>query len=194
MSEHDDGYIDYFTILGVNPETKPGQVRNEYRKRMKNLVNEIASVEITEERRAVFLLQMAQLNAAYYVLRDMETRAQYIKDREEVIASEKRWRDAVDSPEADALRREFDRRCRDFLSKYVEESMLEAGRDKECVEASGWDAAHERHASRIIRHYRHRLYQQILERLPFTDVTTPEIDYEEREQTVKRILEEACSQ
>ena len=73
-------------------------------------------------------------------------------------------------------------------SKYVEEMMLTAGHDKECVEHSHWDEAHERHAFRILRHYRQGLYQKILERLPFAEVTRPDIDWDERRRTVLGIL------
>ncbi|MCH7719335.1 MAG: hypothetical protein IIB21_07675 [Chloroflexi bacterium] len=68
------------------------------------------------------------------------------------------------------------------------EAMLEAGRDKECVDSSHWDAAHERHASAILRHYRHRLYHDVLERLPFYEVTKPEIDWDERARIVSSLL------
>ena len=72
--------------------------------------------------------------------------------------------------------------------RQVEESMLAAGRDKGCVEASSWDPYHERHASSILRHYRHMLYQEILGRLPFAEVTSPKIDWAERSRTVAAIL------
>jgi curved DNA-binding protein CbpA len=187
-----DGYINYFEILGVEPDAKPGEVRKEYRRQMKNLVNEIASTEITEERRARYLLQMAQYNAAFYVLRDNEAREQYVAERDSLIELEEKWRQAVDAGAAnvDELRRDFERRVRDFLSKYIEESMLDAGRDKDVVEASSWDPAHERHAFRILRHYRHRMYHQILERLPYVHVTTPEIDWEERRRTASELVRE----
>jgi len=188
MSE--EGYVNYFAILGLDKTAKPGEVRKTYKKMMKNLVMEIARVEITGERRDRYLLQMAQLNAAFYVLRNNETREAYWQEREEVVALEERWRDAAEKgePEADVLRRSFDTKLRHFLSRYVEEAMLEAGRDKEAVEASNWDAAHERHASRILRHYRHNLYQQILDRLPYWEITKPEIDWAEREKTVADML------
>src|SRR5690606_32846423 len=110
--------------------------------------------------------------------------------RQETMELERRWREAAERGEdTDALRRQFDSQIRGFLSRYVEEAMLDAGRDRECVEASGWDAAHERHASRILRHYRHGLYQDILERLPYHEVTPPRIDWEERRRTVAAILE-----
>ena len=65
---------------------------------------------------------------------------------------------------------------------------LEAGHDKACVEASNWDAAHERHASRILRHCRQGHYQRILERLPYWEVTPPQIDWDERKRTIAAIL------
>ena len=189
------GYVNYFEILDLQENANPGEVRNSYKRRMKKLVGEIARAEITEERRAHFLLEMAQMNAALYILRDRETRDQYVEDRSELIALEKKWVDIADrDPEAsDALRREFDGKVRYFLSKYVEEATTEAGRDKECVEQSRWDPAHERHASRILRHYRHRLNQDILERLPFYEVTRPDIDWAERSSFVKELISGGAS-
>ena len=194
MSE--EGYVDYFAILELDSSAKPGEVRKNYKRMMKDLVMEIARVRITEERRSHYLLQMAQLNAAFYILRDNQTREAYWAARQQVIALEEQWRAAAaggggsGTGEADNLRRQFDTRLRHFLSRYVEEAMLEAGRDKECVETSNWDAAHERHASRILRHYRHTLYQQILHRLPFYEITPPHIDWDERGRTVASILSE----
>ena len=156
---------------------------------MKDLVSEIAAVEITEERRAKYLLEMATLNAALYLLRETELRDAYWNDRKELIALENRWRAAADAGEnANELRKTFDGRVRDFLSRYVEDAMLAAGRDKECVEASHWDAAHERHASNILRQSRHEFYQQILARLPYADVTKPAIDWTERRRFAESVL------
>ncbi|NIA13394.1 MAG: hypothetical protein GWP08_04880 [Nitrospiraceae bacterium] len=188
----DEGYVNYFEILELDESAKPGEVRKNYKRMMKNLVMEIARVEITEERRAHYLLEMAKLNAAFYILRNTATRETYWSKRQEVVALEAQWREAVKqgSPEGDAKRRAFDGQCRDFLSEYVEEAMLAAGRDPDCVEASHWDPAHERHASRILRHYRHDLYRRILERLPYVEVTPPQIDWAEREQTAAAILAE----
>lgn len=190
----DEGYVNYFQILGLDDSAKPGEVRNSYKRLMKNLVMEIGRTQITEERRVHFLLEMAKLNAAFYILRDTASRDAYWQSRQEAIALEHQWREAAEqaqgasNAETDVLRRSFDSRVRHFLSRYVEEAMLEAGRDKECVENSHWDAAHERHASRILRHYRHGLYQQILERLPYYEVTKPKIDWEERSRAVARML------
>ncbi|NLT61229.1 MAG: hypothetical protein GXX88_11330, partial [Candidatus Hydrogenedentes bacterium] len=169
MAETGDGYINFFEILGLNEDAKPGEVRKVYRRRMKELVGEIARVEITQQRRARYLLEMAQLNAALLVLRENDTRDAYWSERQALIALEQQWRDAVatKSDGADTLRRQFDGRLQAFLSKYCEEWMLAAGQDKECVEHSNWDAAHTRHASRILRFYRNDLYQKILERLPY---------------------------
>ena len=187
----DEGYVNFFEILGLDETAKPGAVRKQYKRLMKELVMEIGRVEITEERRARYLLEMAKLNAAFFVLRDNKTRDAYWNERQEVMALERQWCDAAerDPDSADALRREFDVKCRDFLSKYLEEVMLTAGRDKDCVEASHWDPAHERHASRLLRQFRHSAYRQILERLPFSEVTTPAIDWEERQRTVSAIME-----
>ena len=188
--DEEKGYVDYAEILGVDQKAKPGEVRNAYRRRMKALIGEIARVEITEERRAHYLLEMAKLNAALYLLRDQAKRDVFYDKRRTLIALEKEWReaDAAGSEQIDTLRRRFDRSIRDFLAVYVEELMLECGRDKECVEASNWDDAHERHASRILRHYRQTLYQQILERLPFAEVTRPEVDWDERARFVSGVL------
>jgi hypothetical protein len=186
----DKGYVNYFEILGLEDAAKAGEVRKDYRHKMKDLVMEIARVQITEERRAHYLLEMAKLNAAFYILRDNAFRETYWAARTELIALEQQWREAADShsPETDTLRRTYDSKLRHFLARYVEEAMLEAGRDKESVEASNWDAAHERHASRILRHYRQGLYQQILERLPYFEVTPPKINWEERARTAAAIL------
>jgi DnaJ-class molecular chaperone len=190
MNDSEKGYVNYFEILGLDENARPGDVRKVYRRLMRDLVYEIHNAEITEERRAHYLLEMAKLNAALYILRENDTRDAYWNERKEVMELERRWREAAEqgSPEADQLRRQFDGRIRHFLSHYVEEAMLDAGRDKECVEASHWDAAHERHASRILRHYRHGLYQDILERLPYHEVTKPEIDWEERRKTVAQLV------
>ncbi len=186
----DKGYVNYFEILGLADDAKTGEVRKDYRQKMKDLVMEIARVEITEERRSHYLLEMAKLNAAFYILRDNTSRDTYWAARTELIELEHQWREAADRgmAETDTLRRTYDARLRHFLARYVEEAMLEAGRDKECVEASHWDAAHERHASRILRHYRQGLYQLILERLPYFEVTPPVIQWEERAKTAAAIL------
>lgn len=187
----DSGYVNYFEILELDENAKPGEVRKSYRHKMKNLVNEIAAVEITEERRAHYMLEIAKLNAALYVLRETESRDEYWSARSELIELEQKWKAAAesnDADESDRYRKAYDGKVRDFLGKYVEDYMLAAGRDKECVEASNWDAAHERHAFRILRHYRQRLYRQILERLPYAEITRPEIDWSKREEQVGRML------
>lgn len=188
----DKGYVNYFEILELDETAKPGDVRKNYKRMMKDLVFEIARVEITQERRDHYLLEMAKLNAAFYVLKDNESRDAYWAARGEVIALEDAWRTGVENNAADtdARRRAYDGKVRHFLARYVEETMLEAGRDKECVEASNWDAAHERHASRLLRHYRQSLYQEILERLPYYEVTAPQIDWNERASTVGTLLSE----
>jgi hypothetical protein len=185
-----EGYVNYFEILGLDETAKPGEIRKNYKQMMKDLVMEIARVEITEERRGHYLLEMAKLNAAFYILRDTAGREAYWNTRQELIRLEDEWIQAAEAAttETDALRRSYDMRIRHFLSRYIEEAMLEAGRDKECVETSNWDPAHERHASRILRHYRQNLYRQLLTRLPFSEVTRPEIDWNERAQTVRAML------
>ncbi|MGC8737530.1 MAG: hypothetical protein ACP5UA_02655 [Candidatus Hydrogenedens sp.] len=189
----EDVYINYFSVLGLEEDCKTGDVRKNYKKMMKDLILEIHSTEVTPDRLDQYLLNMAKLNAGFYILRDDERRNAYVEQRKRVIQLEKQWCEKGEkdpsSPEADQLRREYDRVLRDFLTKYMEELVLEAGRDKECVETSNWDAHHERHASRVLRHYRQKLYSQIHERLPYYDVTKPNIDWSERERTVEQILQ-----
>lgn len=188
---NDESYINYFSILGVTENSKLGDIRKNYKKMMKDLIMEIHSTEVTPEKLDKYLLEMAKLNAGYYILRDDNRREAYINHRKKVIELEKQWREVGEkdptSPEADKLRREFDRAIRDFLNKYMEELVLEAGRDKECVETSNWDPYHERHASRILRHYRQKLYSQIHERLPYYDITKIHIDWEERKEFVNQV-------
>lgn len=187
----ESGYIDYFSILEVEPGSKPAEVIKNYRKKAKRLVIEISEAEMTEEKRNRYLLQLAQLNAAYYILRDRTRSAQYERSLEEVIRLETEWRERAGDPaSSDQLRRRFDQALRNFLAVYMEEAQLEAGRDPECVEYTGWDAAHERHASRVLRHYRQQRYHEIQERLPYFEVTAPMVDWDERRAVVSRLLEE----
>jgi len=190
----DTGYVNYFAILDLDENAKPGEVRKSYKRKMKDLVMEIARVTITEDLRAKYLLEMAKLNAALVVLRDTDLREQYWQDRQETISLEEKWREAAEAHtgDADSLRRRYERRLRHFLSRYVEEMMLAAGRDKDCVEASNWDEAHERHGLRIFRHYQHRLYRKIHERLPYHEVTIPAIDWGERCSAVATLVD-ACT-
>ncbi len=184
------GYLNYFEILGLDNEANPGEVRKTYKRKMKELIREIARVEITEERRTHYFVEIAKLNAAVYVLRDKVKREEYWSERSELIALEEKWRniDMSDRDESDTIRREFDGKVKSFLSRYVEETMLEAGQDKEVVEASNWNQAHARYATRLLRHYRHGLYHMILERLPYHEVTPPSIDWTERAATVGRLI------
>ena len=184
------GYVNYFEILGLDDQSNPGEVRKTYKRKMKDLVREIAHVEITEERRTHYLLEMAKLNGAVFILRDKAKREEYWNQRIELIALEESWCavDPSDREKGDLLRREFDGKVKSFLSKYVEETMLEAGQDKEVVEASHWNPAHARYAARLLRYYRHRLYHTILERLPYHEVTPPSIDWDERAATVDGLL------
>ncbi|MBP8129520.1 MAG: hypothetical protein KA184_08045 [Candidatus Hydrogenedentes bacterium] len=188
------GYVDYFAALDLTPEAKQGEVRKNYRKMMKDLLLNIGRTRLTEEKRDRLLLDMARLNAAFYILRDNERREKYVADRRRVIALEEEWRNLAEAnaPGVEDARRQFDRAMRDFLTTYMEDLVLEAGRDHECIEASNWDRAHERHASRVLRYDRHRHYQMILERLPFHEVTAPLVDWEERRHSVDAILTEAC--
>lgn len=186
----DDGYINYFDVLELGEDCKPGEVRNNYKRLMKKLLMEIGRSQITDSRRDAFLLDIARHNAAYYILRDNELRQRYIEDRSNVIQLETNWHEAVENKTdaVDKARRTFDAALRHFLSRYLEELMLLAGRDKECVEASRWSRAHERHASRVLRHYRQRLYNAIHERLPYYEITEPTIDWEERKSLIKNML------
>lgn len=187
----DDGYINYFEVLGLDEDCKPGEVRNSYKRLIKKLLAEIGRTRITDSRRDAFLLDIARHNAAFYILRDNALRNQYIEDRARVIALEAQWHKAVEekADSVDACRREFDAALRHFLSRYLEELVLEAGRDKECVEASRWSRAHERHASRVLRHYRQRLYHEIHERLPYYEITPPQVDWDERKALVSKTLQ-----
>ncbi len=185
----DSGYVDYVAVLGLDPEFKPADVRRIYRKKIKDLLIEISQVQVTEERRNRFLLGIAQLNAAFYILRDRDRCEKYLAERARVMQIEEDWRAQADKTEAsDKYRRQFDQALRDFLSVYMEELMLEAGRDPECVENSNWDAAHERHASSVLRHYRQQLFHEIHERLPFYDITQPAVDWDERSRFVAAII------
>ncbi|MBI1320586.1 MAG: hypothetical protein GC168_16810 [Candidatus Hydrogenedens sp.] len=186
----DDGYIDYFATLGLDASANPGEVKNHYRKRMKALVNEIASTALTPAKQEAYLLQIAEMNAAFYILRDEERRQKYESDRAGTIALEEEWRAAVESgsEKSDNLRRQYEGALKHFLAAYMEEYVLEAGRDKECVENSHWDPSHERHASRVLRHHRQRLYQKIHERLPYYEITPPTINWDERARVVASTL------
>lgn len=187
----DQGYVDYFAILGVPHDCKAGEVHNVYKKKMKSLIMEIAAVEITQDVRDKFLLDLATMNAAFFILRDNHLRGQYVADRERVMQLEEDWRAAVEKKDeraSDSGRKKYDAALRDFLSTYLEELLLEAGRDKECMEASNWDHNHERHASRVLRKFRQQLYQQIHERLPYHLITEPKIDWDERTRTVAKLM------
>ena len=186
------GYINYYEILGLRDNANPGEVRNTYRTKMKALVQEIKRSTITDDRRAQFILEMAKLNGAVIVLRDNARREAYWRQREELVELEKRWCEAAgrdpDPEKTDVLRREFDGRIRSFLSKYVEEAMLEAALDKDVAETSGWNVYYSRYALNLLRHYRHLLYHDILERLPYHVVTRPEMDWDDRAKFVERVI------
>lgn len=188
------GYINYFEILGLAEDANPGEVRNTYRKKMKVLRDTVRDAT-TEDKRSQFILDLAKLNAAVYILRDQAKREAYATERKALIELEQRWvtqaANAPDPETTDSLRREFDARAKSFLSKYVEETMLEAGMDKEVAEASGWNIFYARYALKLLRHYRHLLYHDILERLPFHAVTTPNINWDERRKTVGALLDAA---
>jgi ketosteroid isomerase-like protein len=189
MSDPEKGYINFYETLGLEHGANPGEIRKTYKKKMKQLVADIAQAEITESVRNQFLLSMAQLNGAVYVLRDKALSEAYWNERADLIKLEQEWSSLPedDMNQRDAVRQRFDSLIRHFLSHYVEEIALVAGLDKEVVEASHWNQAHARHAGRILRHYRHNLYHDILERLPFYEVTTPDIDWEERKQAATQM-------
>jgi hypothetical protein len=188
------GYINFYDIMGLKDNANSGEVRNTYRSKMKALRQEIdrSRDTMTGDRRAQFTLNMAKLNAAVLVLRDTARREAYWNERQSLMELEMRWREAAardpDPEKTDSLRREFDGRVRSFLSKYVEETMLEAGQDKEVAEASGWNILLSRYALDLLRHYRHLLYHDILERLPYHEVTTPDLDWAERAKSVADVL------
>ncbi|NLN92643.1 MAG: hypothetical protein GX130_04935 [Candidatus Hydrogenedens sp.] len=177
----DLGYIDYRTLLELQDPYKPADVIRTYRKKMKQLMVLISEDTEADDHRDRYLLQIAELNAAYYILRNKELGRQYIQEREELLALETEWRTLdSDEPSFDAMRRRYDQALRAFLARYMEELILEAGRDPECVEHSGWSPAHERFAGRVLRQFRQQRYHEIHERLPYYDITKPEVDWEER--------------
>jgi hypothetical protein len=181
MMTEDLGYIDYRTLLDLQDHYKPADVIRTYRKKIKQLMVQISEDKTAEDHQDRYLLLMAELNAAYYILRNRALGEQYIQEREEVVALEKEWR-ALDTadPGFDALRRRYDQALRSFLARYMEELILEAGRDPECVEHSGWGPAHERLAGRVLRQFRQQRYHEIHERLPYYDITEPQVAWEER--------------
>lgn len=177
----DMGYIDYRTLLELRDAYRPADVIRTYRKKMKQLMVQISEDKEADDHRDRYLLQIAELNAAYYILRNKELGVQYIREREELMALEKEWRAMDgDDPEFDGYRRRYDQALRAFLARYMEELILEAGRDPECVENSGWSPNHERFAGRVLRQFRQQRYHEIHERLPYYDITKPEVDWEER--------------
>lgn len=193
MTESLPGYIDYYAILGLDATANPGTVRNTYKKLMKQLLVDVSKSEQTEERRDHFILEIAKLNAAVTVLKDKDKREAYDTERAALIALEKEWCALPDTDKEglDKYRRQFDARVRAFLGKYVEETVLEAALDREVAETSLWNPAYTRHATKLLREYRHRLLHDILERLPYHEVTRPEIDWSERSAAVDRLLAEA---
>ncbi len=190
----DSGYVDYRTVLDLPENYKPADVIRTYKKKMKNLVIEISQTKVTQEQRDQYLLLMAQLNAAFYIFRDRARGESYLRERDEVIQLEEEWRTVTGDPaKSDVMRRRYDQALRSFLAKYMEELVLEAGRDPDCIESSGWDAAHERYAGRILRQYRQQRYHKIHERLPYYEITPPVIDWSERAVFVDNLLERVCS-
>lgn len=186
----DAGYINYFEILGLEDGANPGEVRNSYKKTMKKLMQELSSGKVAQDKQNQFLLDMARLNAAVYVLKDQERREAYVADRQELIDLEATWcaSDQSDYEQNNRYRAEFDMKVRSFLSKYVEETTLTAGMDKEVAEASQWGPGHSRAATSLLRYFRHHLYNEILERLPYHEVTEPKIDWDERKSTIAAML------
>ena len=186
----DLGYVDYREVLILPELYKPADVIRNYKKRAKQLLIEISEDQKAAEKQDQYLLQMAQLNAAFYILRDRQRGETYLREREEVMGLENEWRSLAEKGggEEDAMRRRYDQALRNFLAKYMEEFVLEAGRDPECVENSNWSSVHERLAGRILRQYRQQRYQEIHERLPFFEISQPEIDWEDRNRFVEELL------
>jgi len=188
------GYVNYFETLGLADGANPGEARKVYKRMMKKLVQDIARTEITPDKRSAFILDVARLNAACFVLKDKDRREVYWAEREALIAMEAEWRalDESDTAAQEKIRGAFDSRIRSFLSRYVEEMTLTAGQDREILEASRWDDAHARYATSLLRYYRQHLYNDILERLPYHEVTKPKIDWDERQSTVEELLGGLC--
>lgn len=185
----DSGYIDYRMVLELPEKYKPADVIRTYKKKMKNLVIEISQSKVAQEQRDQYLLLMAQLNAAFYIFRDRQRGETYLRDRDEVVALEAEWQQvAQDVEKSDVMRRKYDQALRSFLARYMEELVLEAGRDPDCMEQSGWDAAHERYAARVLRKYRQQRYHKIHERLPYYEITPPSIDWSERATFIDDLL------
>lgn len=188
----DMGYTDYREALALPENYKPADVIRNYKKRMKQLLIEISENKQADDKRDHYLLLMAQLNAAFYILRDRQRGETYLHEREEVMRMEEEWRETAAKHipgDEDALRRRYDQALRNFLAKYMEEFVLEAGRDPECVENSGWDSIHERLAGRILRQYRQQRYHEIHERLPYFEVSAPDINWDSRAAFVEELLE-----
>lgn len=188
------GYVNYFGDLGLNEDAHTGEVRKVYKRAIKKLVSEATQGPMSQAKQNKYLLDMSRLNAALYVLKDKDLREAYQNERNELIELEKLWCEAPkdDFELNNKYRAEFETNVKSFLSKYVEEMTLTAGQDKEVVETSNWDAAHARHATALLRYYRHHLYQDILERLPYHQVTEPKVDWDERAKTISSILEGMC--
>ena len=187
----DLGYVDYREVLILPELYKPADVIRNYKKRAKQLLIEISEDKKAAEKQDQYLLQMAQLNAAFYILRDRQRGETYLRERDEVMGLEREWRDLTEkgaTGEEDTLRRRYDQALRNFLAKYMEEFVLEAGRDPECVENSNWSSVHERLAGRILRQYRQQRYQEIHERRPFFEISQPEVDWEERGRFAEELL------
>ncbi|MCK5861706.1 MAG: hypothetical protein KAH38_04425 [Candidatus Hydrogenedentes bacterium] len=186
----DSGYVDYRILLELPERYKPADVIRTYKKKMKKLVIEISQREVSQEQRDQYLLRMAQLNVAFHIFRNRQRGEIYLRERDEVIRLEEEWHAVAAEPKkSDILRRQYDQSLRNFLAKYMEDMVLEAGRDSDCIEHSGWDAAHERHAGRILRQNRQQLYHKIHERLPYYEITSPAIDWTERSFFVDNLLE-----
>ena len=188
------GYINYFDTLGLADGANPGEVRKSYKKLVKKLIQDVQNTEVTPDKRSAFILDMARFNAACFVLKDKVRREIYWEERQAMINLEAEWL-AIgqdDSKAQEEIRGRFDQEIRSFLSKYVEEMTLTAGHDKEVVEVSQWNPDYARFATSLLRYYRHHLYNDILERLPFHEVTKPKIDWDERQSAVAELLGGLC--
>ncbi|MFA7692945.1 MAG: hypothetical protein GX117_03245 [Candidatus Hydrogenedentes bacterium] len=188
----DLGYTDYREVLALPERYKPADVIRNYKKSIKQLRIEISENEQADDLRDHYLLLIAQLNVAFYILRDRQRGEEYLQQREELIALEETWRSVAATgsmEEQDRARRSYDQSLRNFLAKYMEEYLLEAGRDPDCMEHSGWNSVYERLAGRVFRQYRQQRYHEIHERLPYFEVSTPTIDWEQRADFVATLLE-----
>ena len=184
----DDGYINYFHVLQLDEDCKSGDVRNSYKRLTKSLLMEISRTQITD-RRDAFLLEIAMLNAAFYILRDNDLREKYQADRANVIALEEAWQNAAcNTPESvDGHRRRFDAALRHYSPLHG--GTRPGGRARQGMRR-GQPLEPRPRAPRQPRAspLRQRRYHEIHERLPYYEITEPQVDWEERRALVQSSL------